>query len=452
MGFDREVTNILNSGLDFYNCLISLVMLAALLPSIKTNKATRNLVIICVFLIFFDLGDLSNWLSEGSYPKWKTIVLPVFTFVFYASVPFIFIFFMKYIEEFLQPVQINPWFVRSGKIVAGLYLIGLLITPFTGFYYEITPDNYYLRGKFNFVGVFFDLLFYLDSSLILFMNKKHFRKGAFFTFLTFAFLPISTEIIQLFLYGISLVNSGMTFSILLIYVNLHRNLEETLEQASTVVKEKEKTIISMQEHTIISLSNLVENRDTDTGEHVKRTSLYVALLAKKTLEDKYYTDILNENYIRLLVKAAPMHDIGKITVPDKILKKPGRLDQEEYAEMQIHAKEGGRIVNDILGISSDKEYIRIASEMAESHHEKWDGTGYPNHLTGENIPLSARIMAVADVFDALVSERCYKRPVSPEAAFEILEEESGTHFDPILVREFLKCKEGIYAIIRDYQD
>ena len=142
-----------------------------------------------------------------------------------------------------------------------------------------------------------------------------------------------------------------------------------------------------------------------------------------------------------------MHDIGKIAVSDVILQKPGRLTNEEFEHMKEHTTAGGRIVVEVLGNIEEKEYIDIAAQIAEGHHEKWDGSGYPNGLSGESIPISARIMAVADVFDALVSERCYKPPMSVDKAFKIIEESGGSHFDPELARLFCNIRNDIEKVL-----
>ena len=204
---------------------------------------------------------------------------------------------------------------------------------------------------------------------------------------------------------------------------------------------KQKQISSMQEHIISGLANLIENRDTETGGHIYRTSTYVKKLCECCIKENVYTDILTDHYIDLLQRLAPLHDIGKIVVSDKILKKPGKLTPEEYEQMKIHAKVGGDVVREILNGITDEEYLSFASDIATCHHEKWDGSGYPKGLKENDIPLSARIMAIADVFDALVSERCYKDPIPFGEAFDIIESESGTHFDPTLVTVFLKHRE-----------
>lgn len=229
--------------------------------------------------------------------------------------------------------------------------------------------------------------------------------------------------------------------------------EEDLERAMHVqhktLMAHVKHLMDMQDNVILGMANLIENRDGDTGEHIKRTSQYVDMLAKHAKAQGLYSEILTEEYIELLVKAAPMHDIGKISVPDRILQKPGRLTDEEFEQMKRHAPEGGRIVKEVLQNVEDEKYIEIASEVAGYHHEKWDGSGYGEGLAGENIPLSARIMALADVFDALVSQRCYKDAMSYDQAFHIIETSAGTHFDPQLAEVFLGMKDEILELLAD---
>ncbi len=267
---------------------------------------------------------------------------------------------------------------------------------------------------------------------------------------------VSTQIIFIIrIINISLSTMAI-LTILLLYVFAVKIIEENLEDAIVFQSEKllrqSERIIDIQNNTIISLSNLVENRDSDTGEHIRRTSAYVNLLANKAREADYHSDILTPDYIALCTRAAPMHDIGKIVVSDLILKKGSKLNTGEYEEMKCHTTEGGRIIREILGASEDTEYVKIAEEIATSHHEKWNGCGYPHQLKGEDIPLSARIMAIADVFDALVSPRCYKEPFSLEQSLKIIKESSGSHFDPVLTEIFLKNRKEIEKIMEEYKD
>ena len=204
---------------------------------------------------------------------------------------------------------------------------------------------------------------------------------------------------------------------------------------------QERKLSEIQSHIISGMANLIESRDTETGEHVNRTSKYVKIIAEEARNKGIYTNIITDHFIVLLYTLAPMHDVGKIVVSDQILKQPRRLTKEEFEVMKKHAKDGGTVVKRILDGITDDEYIRFAADIATYHHERWDGTGYPLGLKEQEIPLSARIMAIADVYDALISKRCYKDAVSPEEAFEIIKSESGTHFDPKLVEVFLEHKD-----------
>lgn len=229
-------------------------------------------------------------------------------------------------------------------------------------------------------------------------------------------------------------------------------LSETVKEKTKVLVEKNKKLIEIQNNIIVGMTNLIENRDSDTGGHIKRISRYVDLLARKAQSAGYCKDVLTDEYIEMLVKAAPMHDIGKIAVPDYILKKHDKLTNEEFMIIERHASEGGRIVHEVLANIEDDEFVELAAEIASSHHEKWNGDGYPVGLIGTDIPISARIMAVADVFDALVSERCYKQAISVDEAFDVIKKSSGTHFDPNLVNLFLSNKKEIKKIFEEFKE
>ncbi len=225
-------------------------------------------------------------------------------------------------------------------------------------------------------------------------------------------------------------------------------LEEYRQDLEGAVRRQTQKIELMQHEVIISMANLIESRDGSNGEHVKRTSYYVEQIVNKLFSDDKYTAIIHPEYVHNLVKAAPMHDIGKITVPDNILQKPGRLTAEEFEIMKLHAANGGKIIRETMGKIEEKDYIDIAYNVATYHHEKWDGSGYPEGLKGENIPLEARIMAVADVFDALISKRCYKDAMSLDEAFKIMVESRGTHFDPAVVDAFLDIRTVIESSLK----
>lgn len=228
-----------------------------------------------------------------------------------------------------------------------------------------------------------------------------------------------------------------------LYVALTKLAEQSTEYIGKVKKQSE-TITKMQEDIIIDFAEMVEARDKCTGDHIKKTSYYVGVIAEEMLRRGDYPDILNREYIRKLIRSAPLHDVGKIKISDVILNKPGRLTEEEFSLMKTHTTEGKAILSRTSSISESSGYLKEAVEMAAYHHERWDGTGYPERLKGEEIPLSARIMAVADVFDALVSQRSYKQPFPFEKATSIIREESGTHFDPKVADAFLAVAEDAY--------
>lgn len=203
---------------------------------------------------------------------------------------------------------------------------------------------------------------------------------------------------------------------------------------------------ALQSHVIDDLAALIESRDVSTGEHVTRTKRYVELIAREMQRAGKHAGELTDETVERIVRAAPLHDIGKIAVSDRILQKPGKLTPEEFEEMKQHAAKGGEMVHNILGNLDDAAFLQTAAEIATGHHERWDGSGYPNGLAGEAIPLPARIMSVADVFDALVSERCYKKAMPPEQAFRILTEERGRQFDPEII-DLLPALRGPFLAV-----
>ena len=190
---------------------------------------------------------------------------------------------------------------------------------------------------------------------------------------------------------------------------------------------------NMQNSVIEDLADVIESRDIETGEHIKRTKLYVTILVNKMKQDSHYKDVLDDKLCENIINAAPLHDIGKIVVSDLILCKPGKLTDDEFDKMKVHTTKGAEIISKILDDLEDEDFLHTAYDIALSHHEKWDGRGYPNGIKEEEIPLSARIMAIADVFDALVAERVYKKPMPVDDAINIIKNDAGTHFDPYIV-------------------
>ncbi len=208
--------------------------------------------------------------------------------------------------------------------------------------------------------------------------------------------------------------------------------------------------LSLYHHEMVmGFATLVENKDGSTGGHIKRTTAYVKLLAEELRKRGFEKEALTKKYIRNLGMAAPMHDIGKISVPDVILQKPGKLTDEEYAIIKTHAANGGKIIEETFGHLTNKEYTKMAYEVARFHHEKWNGMGYPDGLKEEEIPLCARIMAVADVFDAISQKRCYREAMPLDKCFQIIAEGRGKDFDPVLVDIFLDIRDEVEKVHAD---
>jgi adenylate cyclase len=218
------------------------------------------------------------------------------------------------------------------------------------------------------------------------------------------------------------------------------------------VKQRTLELARVQEATIESMSSLTETRDPRTGEHIRRTQNYIRLLAEYLKHQPQFSSFLDDETIDLLCKSAPLHDIGKVGVSDRILLKPGRLTSQEFDEMKRHTLYGRDTILAAESKLGDTSFLRFAREIAYTHHERWDGSGYPEGLKGEQIPIPGRLMALVDSYDALTSKRVYKPQFSHEKAVEIIIEEKGSHFDPEIVDAFLEVKENFRQIALKYAD
>jgi putative two-component system response regulator len=236
-------------------------------------------------------------------------------------------------------------------------------------------------------------------------------------------------------------------------VNAQRTLLSHNEHLEEMVRQRTKELAKVQDATIAAMAALAETRDDETGNHIYRTQRYVKQLAMALQHHPRFEYELSEESIELLFKSAPLHDIGKVSVPDHILKKAGPLTDEEFEAVKQHTTKGGDAIRSVearLGESSD--FLRFAREIAYSHQEHWDGSGYPEGLAGDEIPISARLMAVADVYDALISRRCYKAPFSHETAVTMMEQGRGTHFDPDVIDSFVRIQDQFREIAKAFTD
>ena len=235
-----------------------------------------------------------------------------------------------------------------------------------------------------------------------------------------------------------------------LYDSFELTIEETIKYIAEAQRQSE-AINKMQNGLILVLADMVESRDQCTGDHVRKTAAYCRVILERLRKQGLYKDLLTDDYIEDVVNSAPLHDIGKIKVPDAILNKPGRLTDEEFNEIKKHTIAGREIIEQAIDlVAADSAYLKEAQNLATYHHEKWNGSGYPYGLSGENIPLSARVMAVADVFDALVSKRSYKDPFTFEKAMSIIEEGSGSHFDPQVVEAFKAEADEVLRISQTF--
>lgn len=254
---------------------------------------------------------------------------------------------------------------------------------------------------------------------------------------------------QIFLATITLVSLFGVFSFALNQWNISELYRKQIE---TLLGERNTKIIDMQAKTIRNFADLVEQRDDNTGGHIKRISAYVEAIIDALTQSGRYQNILTSEYSKMLVSAAPLHDIGKIAIRDEILRKKGKLTDEEYDVMKTHAAIGASMLETLLGDMESDEFVKLAIDVARHHHERWNGRGYPDQLKGSEIPLSARIMAVADVFDALTSARAYKDKFSLDRAYEIMESEAGQQFDAVIITEFVRIRPQISAICRNLSE
>lgn len=229
-----------------------------------------------------------------------------------------------------------------------------------------------------------------------------------------------------------------------------RNKADFLEAE---VARRTAEVMAIQDVTIMAMASLAETRDSDTGNHIRRTQHYVQVLAQHLRTHPRFANVLDDRYIAMLFKSAPLHDIGKVGIPDRILLKPGKLTPEEFDIMKTHTTLGRDAIQaaeDHLGMKV--EFLSLAKEIAYGHQEKWDGSGYPQGAVGEQIPISARLMAVADVYDALISRRVYKEGMPHDKAVAIILQGRGQHFDPDMVDALVAVQDQFWAIAQRFAD
>lgn len=443
--------NALNVVLNLYNTLIIFLIILFLIPKSKNNKANAWFLVSNVFFIIFAFSDTITWLFDGVTNSTLFLILKIAMFVFYLTQPLMFVSFLKFMKYYMVPKKDSIYYWISIYILVLIYLVVLCFTPSQGYIYYFTSDYVYSRGVYHTISVLINGIILFSGFVFLILNHKEINKIELICFFLFFFIPTVSEFIQLMYYGISLIITGLTIPIILVFMNTHTKLENNLATIIDQSVMKEQEIIKIKDNTILSLSNLVENRDKDTGNHVKRIMKYVELLCRQCMESGVYSDTIDEVYVQRLIKSVPMHDIGKIVVPDEILTKKGQLSPSDIAQIQKHVTEGAKIVNEVLSYEKDKKLVKMAENVVLYHHEKWDGSGYPKGLKNRSIPLSARIMAIADVFDALVTSRIYKEEtLNLDDAFALIKINSEKSFDPELIKQFSLIENEFKKVVEEY--
>ncbi len=260
--------------------------------------------------------------------------------------------------------------------------------------------------------------------------------------------------------AVDYITKPITPAILMARVHTHLTLQyakKSLEKQNEIleiqVEKRTKQLAALQDAVIISMASLAETRDNETGHHIRRTQNYVREMALVLQKNPKFAGEIDQNFITTIYKTAPLHDIGKVGVPDRILLKPGRLTVEEFEIMKEHTVYGRDAIIAAEKTLTDPEgFLIVAKEIAYCHHEKWDGAGYPQGLVGEEIPLSARLMAIADVYDALITKRIYKNAIVHEEAIEIIVKGSGTHFQPDIVDALLSIQDKFKEIAQLFSE
>ena len=239
--------------------------------------------------------------------------------------------------------------------------------------------------------------------------------------------------------------------IIKVRVDNHVDLARYSHELEDLVEEKTAELTKTYEQTLEILATIIEYRNLESGEHIKRTTMLTDVIIKKMLTIEKFKAMLSTENIDSLIKASALHDIGKIGIADSVLLKPGKLDKEEFDKIKTHTNIGGDIIDSIAKtLSDDDKYLKYAKEISLCHHERWDGSGYPSGLKGEEIPLSARIVAIVDVYDALTTKRCYKNAISHEESLKIIMDGAGTHFDPDISEIFKEIAQSIREIRERY--
>ncbi len=390
----------------------------------QRNKFYYVLLAISPFAIFFDGATAwtVNHMDMVSYGLNKLLHC-----LFFLSINSVVI--ILYLYTVKQTVGIYKKSILCMLLIPGVLSQVLVVAFINSLEYLHGVTTNYSMGP-SVIVCYFSLLFHGVASIVMLIyHRRAIEKKSLYSILFFYAMVMSVLFVQV-IWPETLISALFpALCIIGIYISFENPALKLLRLHN--------------EEMMDNFATLVESRDNSTGGHIKRTRGYVKILLKEMQKHIGYRRFLTEDYIQNVYKAAPMHDIGKIATPDSILQKPGRLTPEEYEIMKEHAKDGGDIIMKTFGDSGSPEYRKIVYEVARHHHEKWNGKGYPDGLKGDEIPLHARVMAIADVFDAVSEKRCYRDALPIDECIKIIEEGAGTDFDPALVKIFMDAKEKI---------
>lgn len=395
---------------------------------IPCNKYFDILLFLIPWAVIFDAASFLTINHMEKVPAWVNYGAHLLFFVLMdLTLIFSALYMFDNITGFRDKSKLKLFVLLPGLIVIVLTVAGIGNLRFV----EGVHTNYSwgFSVYVSFASVFLYYALILGLTIV---KHKYLPKQKRFGVLSFMTLGSIVLIIQIIFPETLLTSLAATLLVFGIYVEFENPSIKKME-----VQNKKM---------VDNFATLVESRDNSTGGHIKRTRTYVSLLLKRMQYDPLYAKVMTHDYISDVSEAAPLHDIGKISTPDEILQKPGKLTDEEYAIMKEHAAKGGDIIQNVFNEMKSPEAKQIAYEVARHHHEKFNGKGYPDGLVGEQIPLHARVMAIADVFDAISQKRCYREAMPLEQCFEIIEKGAGTDFDPHLVALFLEMKDVLEEI------
>lgn len=405
-----------------------LIILISFIFSKKRNSIEFKIfplhILIGVFTLIFDIASCITIPHMDKIPVLTTVIGKIYLCFLYLYICFSFVYAILCSMNSSVSTKKHKIAVFAILASAILYFAFVVIAIFSKIHFFCSGRLVYSYGTLPSICYIFTAATITGTIIYLLLNRNSITINARIPIWTFVLAELIPAIIQFFNPEILVVG----FAVSVCEYTLFRSLENSRNEDE-------------QNEIIKAFAEIIEGRDENTGEHVKRTIAYVSIILEKLRENKKYKKILTKEYTDTLTYASSLHDVGKISIPDSVLQKPGPFSKEERAIIETHPLKGYALIRDSFDKIGSRLFKRIALELTLFHHEKWDGSGYPKGLKWDQIPLSAQIMSVADVFDAVSQDRCYRPPMSLSRSFEIIQEGIGTHFSPDIARAFLESRE-----------